>query len=65
MSRTAGSGWGGGVLLYQKCPYCGKKKCFFDWIDGFVLPFYCCACKKRNYDKNLIRIKYRDSIKSV
>jgi len=30
MSRTKGSGWGGGVMLYQICPKCDKKKVLYD-----------------------------------
>ena len=38
MSRTPGSGWGAGPLLYQICPKCGKKKAIFKYIDniGFL-----------------------------
>lgn len=57
MARTPGSGWGGGPLLYQKCPHCGKKKCIYDPIHGaeWHLPFRCISCKERNYDDTLLR----------
>ena len=29
MSRTKGSGWGGGPILYQRCPLCEKKKAMY------------------------------------
>ncbi len=59
MSRTKGSGWGGGVLLYQLCPLCGKKKAYYDWTDIFGLPsFRCTYCKERFDSDTLIKHKY-------
>lgn len=62
MARTPGSGWGGGPMLYQICPKCGKKKCFFDPIHGaeWHKPFRCiskeCHPTRERYDSDsLIR----------
>lgn len=59
MSRTEGSGWGAGPMLYQVCPSCGKKKCIYDPVHGasHYMPFRCLAkyCKKRNYSDTLVR----------
>ncbi|HEY5590637.1 MAG TPA: hypothetical protein VIK55_06425, partial [Paludibacter sp.] len=53
MSRTKGSGWGGGVLLYQKCPICQKKKALYDPLPQNI-SFKCTSCKARFYDESLI-----------
>ena len=60
MSRTKGSGWGAGPLLYQICPLCGKKKCIYDPIDSChgLKAFRCTACKERSESVMLIRQKY-------
>lgn len=66
MSRTKGSGWGAGPLLYQVCPGCGKKKCIYDPIDGaeWHKPFRCTICKDEFGNSNrfdstrLIKKKY-------
>jgi transposase-like protein len=59
MSRTEGSGWGGGPMLYQKCPFCGKKKVIYDWINSLAgIPFKCTACKERFSSDTLITSKY-------
>jgi hypothetical protein len=65
MSRTKGSGWGGGTLLYQICPYCGKKKVIFQWIEGDLasIPFKCTACLKRFSSDTLLRYKYVEHYK--
>jgi transposase-like protein len=53
MARTKGSGWGSGTLLYQKCPYCGKKKAIYVQVPD--LPrFKCTACKQRFNDNELL-----------
>jgi predicted nucleic acid-binding Zn ribbon protein len=57
MARTPGSGWGGGTLLYQICPHCGKKKVIYDTCAD-IPPFKCTACKKRFHSNDLIRSKY-------
>jgi hypothetical protein len=63
MSRTKGSGWGGGVLLYQICPLCGKKKAIYDyWSHGN--PFKCLSCKERFSSDDLIRLKYVSQLKT-
>jgi len=62
MARTKGSGWGAGVILYQKCPKCGKKKVMFDWCRD-IPPFKCTACKERFHDDTLIRHKYISEVK--
>jgi len=58
MSRTKGSGWGGGVLLYQICPYCGKKKVIYDPLDS-VQYFKCTACRAMFWNGSLIPKKYK------
>ena len=58
MSRTKGSGWGGGVILYQLCPFCGKKKAIYDWFSTDCAPFKCTNCKKRFHSELLLRKKY-------
>ena len=58
MARTRGSGWGGGVLLFQICPFCGKKKVFYDWFCNECGDFRCTSCKKRFHSDKLHRIKY-------
>lgn len=58
MARTKGSGWGGGSLLYQICPFCGKKKVIYDWFVSECPPFKCTACKERFFSTTLIRKKY-------
>jgi DNA-directed RNA polymerase subunit RPC12/RpoP len=63
MARTEGSGWGGGVLLYQRCPLCGYKKLIYDPIPNNYSQreFKCTKCKERSdYDDSdtLIRSKY-------
>ena len=59
MARTEGSGWGAGPLLYQVCPHCGKKKCYYRPVEGFginpLVAFYCTACKQTNQSPGLIR----------
>lgn len=57
MARTKGSGWGGGILLYQKCPKCGKKKAIYDPINKGS-DFRCTACKEYFGSYNLARWKY-------
>jgi len=64
MARTKGSGWGGGVLLYQKCPNCGKKKAIYDYGHGGLqtIPFTCTSCKERFHSDTLLRYKYAEQI---
>lgn len=57
MSRTKGSGWGGGPILYQRCPHCGKKRVMYDPVSELP-PFKCTACKRRFYSDSLIHRKY-------
>lgn len=60
MARTPGSGWGAGPLLYQICPKCQKKKCYYspifqaEWHE----PFRCVSCKERSNSDTLLRYKY-------
>ena len=58
MSRTKGSGWGGGVILYQICPYCGKKKAMFVGY-GLGSSFKCTWCKDYFNSNKLIRKLYK------
>lgn len=60
MARTKGSGWGGGVMLYQICPNCDKKKCIYDPISTIEhhKPFRCTSCKERSDSDILIKNKY-------
>lgn len=53
--RTPGSGWGGGPILYQFCPKCGKKKAYFKPMEGIDQPFKCTSCRERFYSNTLIR----------
>ena len=55
MARTKGSGWGGGVILYQQCPFCNKKKAYYDPVSGLNCSFRCTACKTRFRSTSLIR----------
>lgn len=59
MSRTPGSGWGAGPMLYQICAICGKKKAIYDPVHDApgYLPFRCLAknCKQRFSSDTLIR----------
>lgn len=63
MARTKGSGWGGGVLLYQYhlgFENCGTRKVIYDPIPWSDLPPYrCLYCKKRFWDSKLINKKYK------
>lgn len=51
MARTPGSGWGAGPILWQICPECGKKKCYYDPIRDesakHYKPFRCTSCKDK------------------
>ena len=58
MSRTKGSGWGGGIILYQICPHCGKKKAMYKPI-GFGSSFYCTWCKEYFDSYTLIRKTFK------
>ncbi len=58
MSRTKGSGWGGGVILYQLCPECNKKKALFRG-DSFGSAFYCTYCKVHFDSDILIRKTFK------
>jgi len=57
MSRTKGSGWGAGPMLYQYCELCSKKKAIFDPIPNseWHKPFRCLYCKERFQSDILIR----------
>lgn len=60
MSRTEGSGWGGGAMFYQKCALCTKKKALYSPIvmAEHHKPFKCTWCKDRFESDTLLRIKY-------
>ena len=62
MSRTEGSGWGGGTLYYQICPFCGKKKVIYDPFE-YCPSFKCTNCKKRFNSATLIHKKYKSQVK--
>ena len=55
MARTPGSGWGAGPLLYQVCPKCKKKKCYYYHP---LHTFKCTACNEWVDSNDLIRRKY-------
>jgi predicted nucleic acid-binding Zn ribbon protein len=55
--RTKRSGWGNNVILYQLCPFCGKKKAYYNPITN-CSDFKCTACKKRFNSEILIRKTY-------
>ena len=68
MARTPGSGWGGGPILYQKCPHCGKKKVMYDWYYHLEsIPFKCTwgACRERFSSDTLLRYKYIEHAERV
>ena len=48
MSRTKGSGWGGGPMLYQKCPICGKKKALYIYN---IEKYQCTSCRQFFHDE--------------
>jgi len=63
MARTKGSGWGGGIILYQKCPFCNKKKVMYDpLLDYNPHPFKCTLCKERFASNELKRITYQEQL---
>jgi hypothetical protein len=58
MSRTKGSGWGGGIILYQIGPECGKKKAMY--VGGNEgSPFKCTPCKEYFNSNILIRKTFK------
>ena len=57
MSRTKGSGWGGGTILYQVCPKCTRKKAMFIGY-GFGSHFKCTSCKEYFNSNELIHKIY-------
>lgn len=61
MARTPGSGWGGGIILYQVCPHCKKKKMYYKQspIVGSGQHFYCTSCKEWDKGEGLIKQTYR------
>ena len=63
MSRTKGSGWGAGVILYQKCPLCHKKKAYYTQND-IGKSFKCTACKEWFDSSDLIRLQYRSQLEN-
>jgi len=62
MSRTKGSGWGGGPMYYQICPKCSKKKVLYDPIGYDIPPFKCTWCKERFHSNDLLTITYKDQL---
>ena len=62
MVRTKGSGWGGGVILYQLCPFCNKKKAYYRYQQEYN-PFKCVACKKVFNSDTLLRFQYAEQYK--
>jgi hypothetical protein len=59
MARTKGSGWGGGVILYQICPLCGKKKAMYIGSD-LGHPFKCTWCKEHFTSDKLKRVTFKE-----
>jgi len=64
MARTKGSGWGGGTMLYQICPYCGKKKVLYDPLP-YTDSFKCTACKERFNSDNLKRMAFVSQVREA
>jgi hypothetical protein len=66
MSRTQGSGFGGGSLFYQMCPICGQKKAYYENFDQ-SREFKCTNknCMQRFSSKDLIRKTYKSQIKQL
>ena len=66
MARTKGSGWGGGIIYYQICPFCRQKKVMYKplLIHGFNLDFICTnkKCRERFSTSELKRITYRSQL---
>ena len=60
MSRTKGSGWGGGVILYQICPYCNRKKAMY--IGYSFSMFKCTACKRYFNSNKLLPLTFRSQL---
>jgi len=68
MARTKGSGWGGGVMLYQVCEPCGRKKALYNPLpepDRWYKPFRCTWCKERFDSDTLLRIKYVSQLEEI
>jgi hypothetical protein len=54
MSRTKGSGWGSGPMLWQVCPICGKKRALYVWV---LQKFKCTICKEYFDDETGLLIR--------
>lgn len=65
MSRTKGSGWGAGPILYQKCPKCEKKKAYFDPVDYGGHSFKCTWCGHLFYSDTHLRFKYAEQVRRL
>ncbi len=63
MSRTEGSGWGGGVIFYQRCPHCNKKKAMYSPIYLSPHCFKCTSCKERFASDKLHKITHVSQIR--
>ena len=63
MARTKGSGWGGGTLLYQICPECGRKKVIYE-NKIKERPFLCTWCRERFYNSDLIQKLFRSQLQT-
>jgi ssDNA-binding Zn-finger/Zn-ribbon topoisomerase 1 len=61
MVRRKGSGWGGGVMLYQICPYCNKKKVIYQGIN-MGSNFYCISYKERFNSNKLLHIQFKQQL---
>jgi hypothetical protein len=68
MSRTEGSGWGGGTLFYQVCPKCEKKKVLYSPID-YGSRYKCTSCRERFDSDKLLPLffleQYENYIKEI
>ena len=59
MARTKGSGWGGGIILWQLCPNCNKKKVYYAWACYKGYYFWCTSCKQEVKSETLIKQTHR------
>lgn len=53
--------WGAGLILWQICPNCNKRKIYYDEKLPFwaINKYHCTYCKKYDFGLNLIPRKLR------